>query len=192
MEDFCSRESCISLFIAFSGGVLKVPGTALTEFGDLDKVPLCRVCLGLAPLAGRLRECSRDPVTRRLVGTSLGFSGYAGCLMPVGQSLECFYLVRDRTLLRCGAGGECCESRGRHTTIASILRKLQEGYQPPVFRGFSSRYFGHIARRDGDNLEKIVVTSKVEENRPRGRTRFVGRIQSALSRHQSAYCFKRC
>ncbi|XP_052744154.1 uncharacterized protein LOC128199289 [Bicyclus anynana] len=31
-------------------------------------------------------------------------------------------------------------------------------------------YFGHIARKDGDNLEKLVITGKVEGKRSRGRS----------------------
>ncbi|CAH2218535.1 jg525 [Pararge aegeria aegeria] len=43
-------------------------------------------------------------------------------------------------------------------------------------------YFGHIARRDGDNLENIVVTGKVEGKRPRGRSpiRWSDQIRTAL------------
>ncbi|CAH2250222.1 jg6913 [Pararge aegeria aegeria] len=43
-------------------------------------------------------------------------------------------------------------------------------------------YFGHIARRDGDNLEKIVVTGKVEGKRSRGRSliRWLDQIHTAL------------
>ncbi|CAH2230531.1 jg8859 [Pararge aegeria aegeria] len=55
-----------------------------------------------------------------------------------------------------------------HRTNASILRQLK------ITRRLSTtclkrtlEYFGHIARRDGDNLEKIVVTGKVEGKRPR-------------------------
>ncbi|CAH2227051.1 jg722 [Pararge aegeria aegeria] len=60
-----------------SGGAPIVPGTPLSEFGDLDKVPLWKVCLGRRGWlgCGRLRRCSLDPVTRRRVGTSMGFSG---------------------------------------------------------------------------------------------------------------------
>ncbi|PZC73730.1 hypothetical protein B5X24_HaOG208914, partial [Helicoverpa armigera] len=31
-------------------------------------------------------------------------------------------------------------------------------------------YFGHIARRDANNLERLIVTGKVEGRRPRGRS----------------------
>ncbi|CAH2241588.1 jg3923 [Pararge aegeria aegeria] len=43
-------------------------------------------------------------------------------------------------------------------------------------------YFGHIARRDGDNLEKIVFTGQVERKRPRGRRpiRWSDQIRTAL------------
>ncbi|CAH2219998.1 jg1075, partial [Pararge aegeria aegeria] len=43
-------------------------------------------------------------------------------------------------------------------------------------------YFGHIARRDGDNIEKIVVTGKVQDKRPRGRSpiRWSKQIRTAL------------
>ncbi|KAL4705422.1 hypothetical protein ACJJTC_002260 [Scirpophaga incertulas] len=32
------------------------------------------------------------------------------------------------------------------------------------------RYFGHVARRDTSNLERLVVTGKIEGKRPRGRS----------------------
>ncbi|CAH2260600.1 jg18277 [Pararge aegeria aegeria] len=83
------------------------------------------------------------------------------------------------TLLRCGDGGECCESRGQNT--GSILRQLK------ITRRLSTtclksilEYFGHIVRRDGYNLEKIVVTGKVKERDLEDVARFVGRIKSAL------------
>ncbi|CAH2227199.1 jg14603 [Pararge aegeria aegeria] len=68
-------------------------------------------------------------------------------------------------------------------TNASILRQLK------ITSRLSTtclkrilEYFGHIARRDGDNLEKIVVTGKVEGKRPRGRSpiRWSDQIRTAL------------
>ncbi|CAH2210972.1 jg14263 [Pararge aegeria aegeria] len=68
-------------------------------------------------------------------------------------------------------------------TNASILRQLK------ITRRLSTtclkrilEYFGHIARRDGDNLEKIVVTGKVEGKRPRGRSpiRWSDQIRTVL------------
>ncbi|TLM35327.1 hypothetical protein FEC37_18570, partial [Acinetobacter baumannii] len=43
-------------------------------------------------------------------------------------------------------------------------------------------YFGHIARKDGDILEKLMITGKVEGNRSRGRspTRWSDQIRTAL------------
>ncbi|XP_062532329.1 uncharacterized protein LOC134201487 [Bombyx mori] len=43
-------------------------------------------------------------------------------------------------------------------------------------------YFGYIARKDGDNLEKLMITGKVEGNRSRGRsqTRWSDQIRTAL------------
>jgi hypothetical protein len=32
------------------------------------------------------------------------------------------------------------------------------------------QFFGHVVRRDGENLEKIIMEEKVEGRRPRGRT----------------------
>ncbi|CAH2208083.1 jg4661 [Pararge aegeria aegeria] len=70
-----------------------------------------------------------------------------------------------------------------HRTNVSILRQLK------ITRRLSTtclkrilEYFGHIARRDGDNLEKIVVTGKVEGKRPRGRSqiRWSDQIRTAL------------
>ncbi|XP_077255535.1 uncharacterized protein LOC143893712 [Temnothorax americanus] len=70
-----------------------------------------------------------------------------------------------------------------HRTNASILREL----------GITARlsticlrrileYFGHIARRSGDNLEKLMVTGKMEGKRPRGRspTRWADQIRTTL------------
>lgn len=44
------------------------------------------------------------------------------------------------------------------------------------------QYFGHIARKDGDNLEKLVVTGKVEGKRARGRSpmRWSDQIRTTL------------
>jgi hypothetical protein len=32
------------------------------------------------------------------------------------------------------------------------------------------QFFGHVVRRDGENLENIIMEGKVEGRRPRGRT----------------------
>ncbi|CAH2243650.1 jg26125 [Pararge aegeria aegeria] len=70
-----------------------------------------------------------------------------------------------------------------HRTNASILRQLK------IIKRLSTtclkrifEYFDHIARRDGDNLEKIVITGKVEGKRPRGRSpiRWSDQISTAL------------
>ncbi|CAH2233773.1 jg11778 [Pararge aegeria aegeria] len=68
-----------------------------------------------------------------------------------------------------------------HRTNASILRQLK------ITRRLSTCLkrileYGHIARKDGHNLEKIVVTGKVEGKRPRGRslTRWSDQIRTAL------------
>ncbi|CAH2254798.1 jg15382 [Pararge aegeria aegeria] len=73
-----------------------------------------------------------------------------------------------------------------HRTNVSILRQLKitrslsATCRKPVKRILE--YFGHIPRRDGDNLEKIVVTGEVEGKRPRGRSpiRLSDQIRSAL------------
>ncbi|KAA5661874.1 hypothetical protein F3G64_34070 [Pseudomonas aeruginosa] len=43
-------------------------------------------------------------------------------------------------------------------------------------------YFGHIARKDGSNLERLIVTGKVDGKRPRGRSpiRWSDQIRTAL------------
>ncbi|CAH2269060.1 jg16077 [Pararge aegeria aegeria] len=65
-----------------------------------------------------------------------------------------------------------------HRTNASILRQLK------INRRLSAaclqrilEYFGHIARRDGDNLEKIVVTTKWK----RSLIRWSDQIRTALN-----------
>ncbi|CAH2231067.1 jg3487 [Pararge aegeria aegeria] len=63
------------------------------------------------------------------------------------------------TLLRCGAGGKCSGFHGLYfgPMLSTIcLKRIPE-------------YFGHIARTDGDNLDKHIVTGKVEGKRLRGR-----------------------
>ncbi|PZC71172.1 hypothetical protein B5X24_HaOG213942 [Helicoverpa armigera] len=44
------------------------------------------------------------------------------------------------------------------------------------------QYFGHIARKDGGNLERLIVTGKVDGKRPRGRSpiRWSDQIRFAL------------
>ena len=43
-------------------------------------------------------------------------------------------------------------------------------------------YFGHIARRDGDGLEKVIMQGRVEGNRKPGRprTRWIDQIKSVV------------
>ncbi|KAJ8724798.1 hypothetical protein PYW07_015756 [Mythimna separata] len=45
------------------------------------------------------------------------------------------------------------------------------------------KYFGHIARKDGGNLERLIVTGKVDGKRPRGRSpiRWSDQIRAALN-----------
>ena len=55
-------------------------------------------------------------------------------------------------------------------TNESILHEI--GERPNLFKAIVKQklqYFGHIARRDGDNLEKMIMFGKVEGKRSRGR-----------------------
>ncbi|CAH2242623.1 jg8458 [Pararge aegeria aegeria] len=64
-----------------------------------------------------------------------------------------------------------------HRTNASILRHLTKSTCLQKFL----EYLGHNARSDGDNLEKIVVTGKVEGQGHRGCStmRWLDQIHSA-------------
>ena len=66
-------------------------------------------------------------------------------------------------------------------TNESILGEIQ-----PKSRLMLS-YFGHIARRDGDCLEKVIMQGRVEGNRKRGRprTRWIDQLKSLVSCHLS-------
>ena len=70
-----------------------------------------------------------------------------------------------------------------HRTNASILSKLKikTRLSTTCLRKILE-YFGHIARKDGDNLEKCMVTGKIEGKRPRGRSpmRWTDQIRTAL------------
>lgn len=60
-----------------------------------------------------------------------------------------------------------------HRTNMSILEQLKiENAQRLVTTCLQRvmRYFGHISRRDASNMERLIVTGKVEGKRPRGRS----------------------
>lgn len=70
-----------------------------------------------------------------------------------------------------------------HRTNISILRELK------ITTRLSSEclrriltYFGHIARKDGSNLERLIVTGKMDGKRPRGRgpIRWSDQVRTAL------------
>ncbi|CAH2238194.1 jg13028 [Pararge aegeria aegeria] len=69
-----------------------------------------------------------------------------------------------------------------HRTNASILRQLKSTRRLSTCLQRILEYFCHIARRDGDNLEEIVVSGKVEGKRPRGSSpiRWSDQIRTAL------------
>lgn len=60
-----------------------------------------------------------------------------------------------------------------HRTNVSILKQLKlektQRLSATCLRRIM-QYFGHVARRDGNNLERLIVTGKVEGKRPRGRS----------------------
>ena len=59
-------------------------------------------------------------------------------------------------------------------TNESILHEI--GERPNLFKAIVKQklqYFGHIARRDGDNLEKMMMFGKVEGKRSRGRQKLL-------------------
>lgn len=56
-------------------------------------------------------------------------------------------------------------------TNVSILNELNiQDRLSTICRRRILQYFGHITRRDKDNLEKLIVQGKVEGRRPRGRS----------------------
>ena len=68
-------------------------------------------------------------------------------------------------------------------TNASILTKLKiKKRLSTICLKRILEYFGHIARKHGDNLEKLIVTGKVEGKRPRGRSpmRWSDQIRATL------------
>ncbi len=52
------------------------------------------------------------------------------------------------------------------------------------------RYFGHISRRKGDNLEKVIMQGMVEGTRKRGRprSRWIDQIKAATG-HPLHVCY---
>ncbi|XP_071582447.1 uncharacterized protein [Temnothorax nylanderi] len=56
-------------------------------------------------------------------------------------------------------------------TNVSILKELNiTDRLSTICRRRVLQYFGHITRRNQDNLEKLIVQGKVEGKRPRGRS----------------------
>lgn len=70
-----------------------------------------------------------------------------------------------------------------HRTNASIIAELKIPMRlTTICLRRSFEYFGHIARKSGDNLEKLLLTGKVHGKRPRGRspTRWTDQIKTTL------------
>ncbi|KAL0878559.1 hypothetical protein ABMA27_003646 [Loxostege sticticalis] len=60
-----------------------------------------------------------------------------------------------------------------HRTNVSVLKELKMENAQRLSSICLHRvvsYFGHIARREANNLEKLIVTGKIEGKRPRGRS----------------------
>lgn len=77
-----------------------------------------------------------------------------------------------------------------HRTNVSILKELQLERKPRLSTVCLRRvleFFGHIARKPGDNLQKLIVTGKVEGKRQRGRSlmRWSDQIRSTLDINMS-------
>lgn len=69
-------------------------------------------------------------------------------------------------------------------TNASILRELSIKIRlSTICLRRILEFFGHIARKDGQHIEQLMVTGKVDGKRPRGRspTRWSDQIRSALN-----------
>lgn len=70
-----------------------------------------------------------------------------------------------------------------HRTNASILKQLKISTRlSTMCLKRILEYFGHIARKDNDNLEKLIVTGKVDGKRSRGRSpmRWSDQIRTTL------------
>lgn len=72
-----------------------------------------------------------------------------------------------------------------HRTNISVLKELKIENAQRLSQTCLSKvlkYFGHIARRSDDNLERLIVTGKVEGKRPRGRSpkRWTDQIREQL------------
>ncbi|PZC86231.1 hypothetical protein B5X24_HaOG211392 [Helicoverpa armigera] len=68
-------------------------------------------------------------------------------------------------------------------TNVSILRELNiKTRLSTICMRRILEFFGHIARKEGHNLEQLIVTGKVDGKRPRGRspTRWSDQFRSAL------------
>ncbi|KMQ81702.1 endonuclease-reverse transcriptase [Lasius niger] len=58
-----------------------------------------------------------------------------------------------------------------HRTNISILNELEiKDRLSTICRRGILRYFGHITRRDHNNLERLIVQGRIEGRRPRGRS----------------------
>lgn len=67
-----------------------------------------------------------------------------------------------------------------HRTNISILNELRiKDRLSTICRRRILQFFGHISRRENDNLERLIVQGKVEGKRPRGRspTRWIDQIK---------------
>ncbi|XP_072934917.1 uncharacterized protein [Epargyreus clarus] len=75
-----------------------------------------------------------------------------------------------------------------HRTNVSILKQLSIRTRlSTICLQRILEYFGHIARKSGDNLEKLMVTGKIEGKRPRGRSPIRWSDQVRTSLHTSVH-----
>lgn len=147
-------------------------GSTLCNTGSCEDEIRRRITLGRVAMKKLTKIWQSRAITNstkiRLVETLVFSVFFYGCETWTlkardKQRIDAFELWCWRRMLR-------IKWTERRTNV-SIIKQLK------ISRRLSSRvdekilqFFGHIVRRDGENLEKIILQGKIEGTRPRGRT----------------------
>ena len=89
---------------------------------------------------------------------------YASETWTLNKARKTKLIATELLLLRCGAGGACFASWTMRRTNASILEEI--GLSKRLLHTINIQmlsYFDHIARRKGNNLEKVVCKAWLKE-----------------------------